>query len=138
MDAASAIGSGGTAGGGIDRTQLPADVRSASREDQARYAAALQFEQMLVQKMLTQTLTGSGDGGVEEDSGDEEGSGSADAVSANYRQMLPDLMAHAMTSGGGTGLARSLYDAMRDRAAAESGTPAGSSPTGGARAEGVA
>ena len=123
MDAASAIG----AGGGIDRTHLPSDVRSASREDQARYAAALQFEQLLVQKMLTQTLTGSGEQGVED--GDEEGSGSSDAVSANYRQMLPDLMSRSLTTAGGMGLARSLYDAMRDRT--DTGVTA---ETGGARA----
>jgi Rod binding domain-containing protein len=99
--------------GAIDRTQLPADVRSASREDQARYAAALQFEQLLVQRMLTQTLTGSGESGAE--GGEEDSLGQADAVSTSYEQMIPELMARSLITGGGTGIARDLYDSMRDR-----------------------
>lgn len=106
-----------SATGQVDRSQLPADVRSASKEDQARYAAALQFEQILTQRMISQSI-GAGD---DQDAGseDEDGlgiSGGGDAASRHYEQMLPELMANALTSSGGTGLARTLYDAMRDRA----------------------
>lgn len=101
--------------GAIDRTQLPADIRTAGVEQQQQYAAAQQFEQMLVQKMLAQATSilgadDSADSGDEEDGGE---SGSTDAVSTHYKDMLPELMAKTMTSGAGLGIARDLYDAMQ-------------------------
>lgn len=102
--------------GAIDRTQLPADIRAASTENQQKYAAAQQFEQMLVQKMMTQaTSLLSDDSGDAADAGGgdgEEQGGATDAVSAHYKELLPELMAKAMTTGDGVGIARDLYNAM--------------------------
>jgi Rod binding domain-containing protein len=93
----------------IDRTLLPADVRQAPREDQQRYVAALAFERQLIQQLtdrLADTAKALG-------SGDESDEG-ANAVTQAYAQMLPGALADAVTSAGGLGLARQLYDAMSE------------------------
>jgi Rod binding domain-containing protein len=102
----------------IDTTQLPVDIQKASTEDQQKYAAAQQFEQMLVQKMVASaTSVLSADGG-DEGGGDEDGSigSSSDAASNHYKDLLPELMAKAMVTGDGLGIARDLYDAMKKQA----------------------
>lgn len=78
--------------GPIDRAVLPADVRSASPERQATYKAALQFEQLLVSQLAETMLP------------KEEGAG-------GFADLLPSALADGITSAGGLGLARSLYDA---------------------------
>lgn len=101
----------------IDSALLPADVRAASPADRQRYTAALQFEQMLLQRMLAGSGAFAGGSGVDAatDDGGDDGATAGDAASAHYAQMLPGLLADSVTQAGGLGLARSLYDGMRER-----------------------
>jgi Rod binding domain-containing protein len=82
----------------VDRAALPPDIRKASKEDQQAYRAALGFEQALMSELLrsVDTLTGT----------------SEDAPAA-YADMVPSTLAQAVSSNGGLGLARSLYESMR-------------------------
>ena len=95
----------------IDQALLPADIRRGSAEDKQAYTAALGFERMLLGE-LTKQMTETAkpiDGGDGSD-GDNQ---PTDAASSMYMQMLPDQLADAVTQNGGTGMARSLYDATR-------------------------
>ena len=82
-------------------TVLPADVRAAGPDAQQEYRTALGFERVLVGQ-LTKAMQAT--------VGGEE---SGDAGSKSYRDMLPDTMADALVSNGGTGLAHDLYRALR-------------------------
>ena len=91
----------------IDRSMLPADIRQGSQADQQRYTAALSFERQLVEqlsKQLSETTKPAGD-----DDQQQQGS----AATEHYRQMLPGILADAVAQGGGLGLARGLYDSMK-------------------------
>lgn len=99
----------------IDSSLLPADVRAASATDRRRYAAALQFEQMLLQRMLAESGTLAGGDDETADAGDGDDAASTDATAAHYAQMLPELLARSVTEAGGLGLARSIYDGLRER-----------------------
>lgn len=92
----------------VDRSLLPADIREASKTDQQRYSAALSFEQLLTQQ-LTSKLTETAQSSDE----DED----ADATTNAYQQMLPETMAQVLTEAGGLGLARQLYDGMKETGA---------------------
>ncbi|MEA2322570.1 MAG: hypothetical protein QOD81_2420 [Solirubrobacteraceae bacterium] len=90
-------------------TALPADVRAAGKDAQETYRSALAFERVLVGE-LTKTMSSASAG---ETGGDEgEGTGESAATSA-YRDMLPGIMADAVTGAGGIGLAGDLYTSMR-------------------------
>ena len=82
-------------------TVLPADVRAAGTGAQQEYRTALAFERVLISqltKAMQATVGGEDDG---------------DAGAKAYRDMLPDTMADALVSNGGTGLAHDLYRALR-------------------------
>lgn len=82
-------------------TVLPADVRAAGKGAQQEYRTALAFERVLMSqltKAMQATVGGEDDG---------------DAGTKAYRDMLPDTMADALVSNGGTGLAHDLYRALR-------------------------
>jgi Rod binding domain-containing protein len=82
-------------------TVLPADVRAAGAGAQQEYRTALAFERVLISqltKAMQATVGGEDDG---------------DAGTKAYRDMLPDTMADALVSTGGTGLAHDLYRALR-------------------------
>ena len=82
-------------------TVLPADVRAAGTGAQQEYRTALAFERVLISqltKAMQATVGGEDDG---------------DAGTKAYRDMLPDTMADALVSNGGTGLAHDLYRALR-------------------------
>ena len=85
----------------IDITLLPADVRQAGPEAEKLYAAALQFEGMLVQQISTQMFAAA--------QSDQEGG------SGPYGAMLPQALADGITAGGGLGLAPELYRSFRQR-----------------------
>jgi Rod binding domain-containing protein len=87
----------------IDRSLLPADIREAGPQRRKEYAAALGFEQLLVQQ-LTKSLADSA-------APEEEG----DAASQTYRSMLPETLAEAVTSAGGLGLARDLMPPAEEK-----------------------
>jgi Rod binding domain-containing protein len=83
----------------VDRTALPVDVRNASTKDQQAYRAALGFEQALLTQLLGSVESLSEAGGEE--------------TPAAYKSLIPTTLAEAMSSQGGLGLARDLYESMR-------------------------
>jgi hypothetical protein len=84
----------------VDRSALPADVRKASKTDQQAFRAALGFEQALVSQLLSSV-----------ESLDEVGGEDAPAA---YKNLIPTTLAEAMSSQGGLGLARDLYESMQE------------------------
>jgi Rod binding domain-containing protein len=102
----------------VPDTALPADVRNGSDKDKQTYQAALGFERELLTQLtqaMVDTTGTSDDSSSSDDSGDSTGSGDAgsDPAIQAYNQMLPDQLADALISGGGTGLAANLYQALR-------------------------
>ena len=91
----------------IDQSLLPADVRKGSSEDRKTFATALGFERALVNEMA-KTLADTAK------PGDESGE-SQDAASSMYLDMLPDKLSDAVVAGGGLGLARDLYESLKER-----------------------
>jgi hypothetical protein len=71
---------------------LPASVRTGSESDKQAYKAALGFEQMLVEQMVT---TMAGDSGP--------------LAEGPYAQQMQTTLSSAITGAGGLGLAQSLY-----------------------------
>jgi Rod binding domain-containing protein len=92
----------------IDQATLPADIRSGSKQDKQAYTAALGFERMLLGELTKQMAETAQPAGGDDDN--------KDAASSMYMQMLPEQLADAVTKNGGTGLARSLYEATREKA----------------------
>jgi Rod binding domain-containing protein len=80
---------------------MPADVRKAGKDDQQLYSAALAFESVLTNQ-LAQAMTTS----LKDESSD-------DATSSFYEQQLPQAFTQGVTSAGGLGLARDLYEALK-------------------------
>jgi Rod binding domain-containing protein len=96
----------------IDQALLPADVRKGSAGDRKTYAAALGFERALVQE-LAKTMA---ETAKPVDGGDgDDGAEPKDAASSMYMQQLPDQLADSVIQNGGLGLARNLYDSMKER-----------------------
>ncbi|HWI73762.1 MAG TPA: hypothetical protein VNT55_17515 [Baekduia sp.] len=91
----------------IDNSLLPADVRAGSKTDQDNYKSALQFERQLVEQ-LTQTMADT----TKAQGGDDADDGSS-AATDSYKQMLPGVMADAVMSAGGLGLARSIAENLK-------------------------
>ena len=89
----------------IDNSLLPAEVRNGSASDKKSYQAALGFERMLLGELTKQMAETAKPADGEDDN--------QDSASSMYMQMLPDQLADAVTQNGGTGMARSLYDATR-------------------------
>lgn len=81
---------------------LPADVRAAGPEARKLYAAAAGFEQLLLRQLASVLTESQGLGG------DEEG-----AASTLLREQLPEAFAQSLTAAGGLGLARPLYESLR-------------------------
>jgi Rod binding domain-containing protein len=101
----------------VDQAKLPADVRKAGPKAEQLYSSALGFEQLMLQQ-LAQALnsTTNVDGSSSDDSGaDDSASGSigGDSTASTMLQMLPDAFAKSLTSAGGIGIARELYDSMK-------------------------
>jgi Rod binding domain-containing protein len=94
----------------IDDTALPADLRSASRDDKTRYKTALAFERELVTQ-LTQQLA---DTAQSTDGGDSSGDESSSAATNSYKQMLPDVLADSVMQSGGLGLARTIAQNLKE------------------------
>ena len=94
----------------IDTSLLPPDVRKAGPADQQLYAGALAFEQQLTEQ-LAQSLADS----ARPPAGRTTRTPATPRTSM-YKQMLPDAMSQGVTAAGGLGLARVLYDQLRQRA----------------------
>jgi hypothetical protein len=85
----------------IDRSLLPADIRTATAARKDAYEAGLGFERLLVQQ-LSESLADS--------AGEALGGGSP------YAMLLPEALTDGVMNGGGLGLARQLADAMEPAA----------------------
>jgi Rod binding domain-containing protein len=93
----------------INEAALPAAVRNGSADDKKSYQAALGFERVLLGE-LTKALA---ETAKPADGGDSDQP--QDAASSMYMQMLPDQLADSIVSGGGMGLAQSLYESVKER-----------------------
>ena len=91
----------------IDRSLLPADIRSAPQPRREAYEAGLGFERLLVTQ-LTQSLSRS--------------TGEALGGDSPYASLLPEALTDGVMSGGGLGLARRLADAIEPPATAPEST----------------
>jgi Rod binding domain-containing protein len=92
----------------IDQALLPADVRKGSAADRKTYSAALGFERALVQE-LAKAMAETAKPAEDEDGAPQ------DAAGAMYMQQLPDQLADSVLQAGGLGLARGLYDSLKER-----------------------
>jgi Rod binding domain-containing protein len=103
----------------------PAWVRHGSAAVQKQYAAALEFEQMLVTQLAT-SLTQSGE--LDGSSSGEEGGSESEPGASIYSSMLPQALASGVVSGGGLGLAEQLTRQLSGSVAAT--TPPLQAPSG--------
>jgi Rod binding domain-containing protein len=87
----------------IDASQIPADVRKDGAKGEQLYATALQFESVLTEQ-LAQAIVPQQDG---------DSSTGEDGSSSLYAQMLPQAFSQGVTGAGGLGLARQLYEALK-------------------------
>ncbi len=115
----------------------PAWVRHGTPAVQKQYAAAVQFEQMLLTQMAS-SLTQNGELGGESsgESSGEEGGATSEPGAGVYSSMLPQALASGVVGGGGLGLAAEL---TRQLAGSGAGTPgAADTKALGSAAQGVA
>jgi hypothetical protein len=91
----------------VSRAGEPAWVRRGSAEVQKSYAAALAFEQTLVEQLAKTMLASDGLGGQGE-AGSEEGTEPTDAGSGLLGSLLPQALAGGVAGSGGFGLAAEL------------------------------
>lgn len=113
----------------IDQTAIPAEVRNGSAQDKKDYQAALGFESMLMNE-LTKTMVATAqpvdgqtsDGAFGDTSSDSSSSDdgtvdgqSSDAATSTYLDMLPGQLADSLMASGGTGLAKTFYDSLKER-----------------------
>jgi Rod binding domain-containing protein len=103
----------------------PGWVRHGTAAVQKQYAAALEFEQMLVTQLAT-ALTQSGELGGS--SSGEEGGSESEPGASIYSSMLPQALASGVVGGGGLGLAEQLTRQLTGSVA--TGTPAAQTPPG--------
>jgi Rod binding domain-containing protein len=98
----------------------PAAVREGSPSTKQAYAAALDFETMLVQQLTQSLAQTSGLAGGEEAMGEgSDGAGSAapSAGSSVLASLLPQTLAEGVVRSGGFGLAAQLMGALDHSAA---------------------
>ena len=79
----------------VPTSALPADVRNASPADQKAYRAALGFEHVLLQTVMSDLTKSTGMDG------------------SPYSGQIQDAMTDALTDGGGLGIGEQLYHALR-------------------------
>ena len=89
---------------GIDQSLLPADVRKGTSADRKAYGAALDFERALLGE-LTKVMA---------ETAKPEDDASKDAATETYRSMMPERLADSLVQAGGIGIARSLYDSLKE------------------------
>jgi Rod binding domain-containing protein len=88
----------------IDQSLLPADVRDGSKADRKTYEAALGFEKALVTE-LTKAMA---------ETAKPEDDEQQDAATSTYQSQMPDRIADSLMQAGGIGIARSLYDSIKE------------------------
>ena len=91
---------------------IPADVRTAGKDAEDTYRAALGFERTLVEQ-LTKSMSKDITGGEGESGDDDDSTSGASAATSAYNDMLPGTLADAVTNAGGLGLAHDLFLSMR-------------------------
>jgi len=114
----------------INQATEPAAVRNGSPAAKQAYQEGLDFEQVLVNELaqeLTSTVSStatdasSGDGSGGDSADGTSGLLGSDAASAGYESMIPGALTSALISGGGTGLALQLAQAIDPAAFATHG-----------------
>jgi len=101
----------------VDQAAMPAEVRNGTEKQKQAYAAALGFEQMLVQQ-LTKSLASSAmgtdptDDGSSDDGSSGDGSTGTDSGASMYTDMISSSLASGISQQGGIGLANSLYKTL--------------------------
>ena len=80
----------------VPETALPASVRNGSARDKQEYSAALGFEQVLLQQVVSAI--------VPEDSG---------LAGSPYAGAVQDAFAQGLTAAGGIGLGAQLFQTMQ-------------------------
>ncbi|WP_372788453.1 rod-binding protein [Paraconexibacter sp.] len=86
--------------GAIDRSLLPAEIRTGSEQQRQAYTAALGFERQLVEQLAKQLTASARIAGDEDDQ--------ESAATKTYRDLMPGALADAVTSAGGLGLAAQI------------------------------
>jgi Rod binding domain-containing protein len=81
----------------VSATALPAAVRNGSAKDEEAYKAALGFEQVLLGQLVKSMAS---DGPLSE---------------GPYAAPVQDALSGGLISGGGLGLAKDLYQALKER-----------------------
>ena len=95
----------------VDQAAMPAEVRNGTQKQKQAYAAALGFEQMLVQQ-LTKSLASSAMGTDPTDNGSSDDGSSADSGASMYTDMISSSLATGIAQQGGLGLAKTLYKTL--------------------------
>jgi Rod binding domain-containing protein len=88
----------------IDQSLLPADIRKGTSADRKTYSAALDFERALVGE-LTKVMA---------ETAKPEDDEQQDAATSMYQSQMPDRLADSVMQGGGMGLARTIYDSIKE------------------------
>jgi hypothetical protein len=106
---------GSTGGPVVNQALEPTWVRNGSASTQKAYAAALSFEQTLVEQLarsLTATSGLGGESSPEGEAGGEQG-GSSTAGNGELSSMLPQALASGVMNAGGLGLAAELTKGLQ-------------------------
>ena len=104
-----------SSGLGAEPLTPPAGIKLDTPEKEQVYRASLEFERFFVQQLLKPMESAGSMLGEE-----EGGTGST----SGYGDMAQDQMTQAVLSGGGLGLAATLYGQMAEQAGLDISTPA--------------
>jgi Rod binding domain-containing protein len=101
----------------VSQTQIPADIQKAGPKAEQLYSTAVDFEQMLLQQLTQEIQSTTGSDGSDDgtDESDDSSDGS-DGTTNLMTQMLPQAFAQGLTSAGGIGIARELYNSFAAQA----------------------
>ena len=98
----------------VTQAPIPADVKQAGSKAEQLYTTAVGFEQLLLQQLTSEldATTQSSDSSSSDDSSDPSSSDDSDPSMSSMLQLLPDALAQSISSAGGLGMARELYNSM--------------------------
>lgn len=121
MSTPESIGLGGSAPV-VNEAFEPQSVRDGSAATKQAYAAALDFESLLVNQLAKQLTASTGFMG--QDDGSSDGSSGSDPASGELASLLPGALTSAIMSDGGLGVAAGLMSSLDPQSAGASAAPA--------------